>query len=140
GRGVGSSSAGPLLRSERCYRWAMAPAAMRESAPMVDLYADMFELAPVSLWLEDYSALKSLFERWRAEGVRDLRAHLREDRARIVECSRCLQVLRVNRRTLQLYGAQSQDELVANLPEVFRDDMFEQLVEELNALWSGRLG
>ena len=107
---------------------------------MVDLYADMFELAPVSLWLEDYSALKSLFERWRAEGVRDLRAHLREDRARIVECSRCLQVLRVNRRTLQLYGAQSQDELVANLHEVFRDDMFEQLVEELNDLWSGRLG
>ena len=107
---------------------------------MVDLYADMFELAPVSLWLEDYSALKSLFERWRAEGVHDLRAHLRGDRARIAECSRCLQVLRVNRRTLQLYGAQSQDELVANLHEVFRDDMFEQLVEELNALWSGRLG
>jgi diguanylate cyclase (GGDEF)-like protein len=107
---------------------------------MVDLYADMFELAPVSLWLEDYSELKALFARWRAEGVSDLRQHLREDRARVAECSRCLKVLRVNRRTLQLYGAQSQDELVANLHEVFRDDMFEQLIEELSALWGGRLG
>ena len=106
---------------------------------MGDLYADMFELAPVSLWLEDYSALKSLFEQWRAEGVRDLRAHLREDPARVAECSRCLRVLRVNRRTLQLYGAASQNELMANLGEVFRDDMFEQHVEELAALWDGRL-
>ena len=32
-------------------------------------YEHMFELAPVSLWLEDYSALRQLFTRWRAEGV-----------------------------------------------------------------------
>lgn len=105
---------------------------------MVDAFAQMFELAPVSLWLEDYSRLKQLFERWRAEGVTDLRAHLRADRARVAECSRCIEVLRVNRRTLQLYGAESQQELVANLDSVFRDDMFDQLVEELAQLWQGR--
>ena len=104
----------------------------------MDVYAEMFELAPVSLWLEDYSALKALFERWRAAGVTDLRAHLHADRARVAECSRCLRVLRVNRRTLQLYGAESQDELVAHLDAVFRDDMFEQHVEELAQLWDGR--
>ena len=27
--------------------------------------AEMFELAPVSLWLEDYSGLKRLFAAWR---------------------------------------------------------------------------
>lgn len=32
---------------------------------MDDLYADMFELAPVSLWLEEYSGLKMLFTQWR---------------------------------------------------------------------------
>jgi hypothetical protein len=36
-------------------------------------FADMFELAPVSLWLEDYGELKQLFERSRGEGVQDLR-------------------------------------------------------------------
>src|SRR5690349_7987522 len=100
-----------------------------------DMFADMFELAPVSLWLEDYSGLKSLFERWRAEGVADLRRHLRDEPQRVAECSRQLTVLRVNRRTLSLYGAESQDELVANLHTVFRDDMFDQLVEELAQLW-----
>ena len=106
---------------------------------MVDVYADMFELAPVSLWLEDYSELKRLFERWRADGVTDLRAHLRADPARVADCSRRLQVLRVNRCTLDLYGAASRDELVAGLDQVFRDDMFDQLVEELAQLWNGAL-
>jgi len=106
---------------------------------VVDPYEDMFELAPVSLWLEDYSALKRLFERWRAEGVQDLRAHLLADRTRVAECSRCLQVLRVNRRTLQLYGATSLQELVDHLHEVFRGEMFESLVSEMVQLWNGQL-
>ena len=41
--------------------------------------ADMFELAPVSLWLEDFSAVREQFERWRAAGVADLRAFLAEN-------------------------------------------------------------
>jgi len=31
--------------------------------------AEMFDLAPVSLWLEDYSGLRRLFDIWRGEGV-----------------------------------------------------------------------
>ena len=41
-------------------------------------FEHMFDLAPVSLWLEDYSALKQLFDGWRAEvsakAIADLRA------------------------------------------------------------------
>lgn len=39
----------------------------------------MFNLAPVSLWMEDYSGLKQLFDQWRADGVTDLLAFLQED-------------------------------------------------------------
>ena len=49
--------------------------------------ADMFDLAPVSLWLEDFSAVREQFERWRAAGVADLRAFLAENPERIAECS-----------------------------------------------------
>jgi diguanylate cyclase (GGDEF)-like protein len=108
-----------------------------EALPPAEL-ASLFELAPVSLWLEDYSALHALFSRWRAAGVTDLRAHLRADPRRVAECSACLRVLQVNRRTLELYGARDLAHLVENLARVFRDDMFEQLVEELAALWDGR--
>lgn len=102
-------------------------------------HEQMFELAPVSLWLEDYSQLHALFARWRAEGVSDLRAWLRAEPARIEQCSRCLRVLAVNRRTLALFGASDTAELVARLGQVFRDDMLEFHVEELAALWDGRL-
>ena len=54
---------------------------------------EMFELAPVSLWLEDYSALHALFTRWRALGVTDLRQYLRDDVTRVAECTRQLRVL-----------------------------------------------
>lgn len=105
---------------------------------MTDLYADMFELAPVSLWLEDYSGLKSLFDQWREEGVVHLRAFLRQDPERVAECSRRIQILQVNRRTLELFGATDIGHLKANLHDVFRDDMFDQHVEELVQLWNGQ--
>jgi diguanylate cyclase (GGDEF)-like protein len=101
-------------------------------------WAELFELAPVSLWLEDYSALRHLFDRWRAEGVGDLRDWLRSSPQRVAECSQCLKVLQVNRRTLELYGAESLAHLVRHLPQVFRDDMFDAHVEELAALWEGQ--
>ena len=102
-------------------------------------FEEMFELAPVSLWLEDYSALRALFEAWRAAGVTDLRAHLHADRERVAECSRCLRVVKVNRRTLELFAARDLEHLVANLDRVFRDAMFDAYIEELAALWGGHL-
>jgi len=99
--------------------------------------AEMFDLAPVSLWLEDYSALKALFARWRAAGVTDLRAHFAEDMTRVKECSACLRVLKVNRKTLTMYGAQNLDQLVAHLGTIFRDDMLDTHIEELVQLWDG---
>jgi diguanylate cyclase (GGDEF)-like protein len=104
----------------------------------LDHFEDMFELAPVSLWLEDYGDLKTLLEQWRCEGVSDLRAHLRRHPELVAACSSRIRVLKVNRRTLELFGATSLAHLVDNLPRVFRDDMLDQHVEELVALWEGR--
>jgi diguanylate cyclase (GGDEF)-like protein len=98
----------------------------------------MFELAPVSLWLEDYSALRALFEQWRSEGIVDLRAHLRADPSRVAECSSRIRLLQVNRRTLDLFGADSLEQLRDNLGQVFRDDMLASHVEELVQLWDGQ--
>jgi len=99
----------------------------------------MFESAPISLWLEDYSAFKSLFDTWRAQGVVDFRAHVHQSPALLAQCSACFKILKVNQKTLQVFAATSQQELVARLPEVFRDDMFENMVTELEHLWRGEL-
>ncbi|MCX7663382.1 MAG: diguanylate cyclase [Tepidimonas fonticaldi] len=97
----------------------------------------IFELAPVSLWLEDFSALRALFERWRAEGVTDLAAHLAADPARVEQCMRSLRVLRVNQRTLAMFQAPDHATLLSNLHRIFRDDMRANVVREQVALWNG---
>ncbi|MBI2751130.1 MAG: sensor domain-containing diguanylate cyclase [Burkholderiales bacterium] len=99
----------------------------------------MFESAPISLWLEDYSALKRLFDAWRAQGVEDLAAHLAQNPALVQQCAACLTVLKVNRQTLKVFAARDQQELVARLPEVFRDETLGRMSQELGFLWNGQL-
>lgn len=99
---------------------------------------DFFEVMPMALWLEDYSELYTQFEQWRSEGVRDLRLWLHEDRARVQHCAHLMKVLRVNRRTLDLYEAATQEDLMARLPSVLRDEMLEGFAEELIQMWEGR--
>ncbi len=102
-------------------------------------FEQMFESAPISLWLEDYSALKKTFDDWRAQGVVDFHAHVEQHLELLSHCSTCLKVLRVNQKSLQVLAASSQEELIGRLPEVFRDDMFGSLKVELGYLWSGNL-
>jgi diguanylate cyclase (GGDEF)-like protein len=97
----------------------------------------MFDLAPVSLWLEDYSQLKALFDQWRASGLIRLREYLTEHPERIQACSERIRVLKVNRKTLDLYEADGLPQLVENLSRVFRDDMLTAHVDELCQLWDG---
>lgn len=112
---------------------------MPQNTPTLPEFEHLFDYAPISLWLEDYSALKTLFDTWRAQGVVDLRAYLYQAPERAQQCARCYQVLRVNRKTLQVFAAESQQELLGRLHDVFRDDMFEPMVTELCHLWDGTL-
>ena len=102
-------------------------------------FEDMFDMAPVSLWMEDYSGLKQLFDQWRAEGVTNLLAFLQEDPARLQRCSKAYRVLRVNQFTLDLFKAPDQHTLQTRLDEIFRGDMHHTILGELLAMWNGEL-
>src|SRR3569833_1259098 len=110
------------------------------SATDPDDDAKMFDLAPVSLWIEDYRAVRTLFQQWRTEGVDDIRAFLAADPDRVRQCSERIRVLKVNRKTLSLFGARDLAHLVANLGQVMRDDTFKCHIEELAQLWNGQAG
>lgn len=101
--------------------------------------ARMFDLAPVSLWLEDYSGLKQLFGEWRAAGVTSLRAHLEANPEHVPACSEKIRVIKVNRKTLSLFEAESLTYLVDNLSRIFRADMLKAHIDELVQLWEGKL-
>ncbi len=100
-------------------------------------FEQMFELAPVSLWLEDYSGVRKLFARWRAEGIVDLGEHLRTHPERLGDFGEAIRVLKVNRRTLELFAAPDQATLEAGLAQVFSGDMHEYVIPEVLQLWHG---
>jgi diguanylate cyclase (GGDEF)-like protein len=102
--------------------------------------SEMFELAPVSLWIEDYSEVKALFAQWRAAGVSNIRAFLAAKPDRVRQCSECIRILKVNRKTLSLFGARDLAHLMANLSRVLRDDAFKGHIDELAQLWDGHSG
>lgn len=100
--------------------------------------AQMFDLAPVSLWIEDFSDVKALFEQWQAQGVDDIETYLLANPDRVRECSQRIRILKVNRKTLSMFGARDLDHLTVSLALVMRDDTFRSHVSELAQLWSGR--
>lgn len=102
-----------------------------------DPIAAVFDLAPVALWLEDYTEVKALLDVWRRAGVTSLRDHLTGRPELVKECARRIKVLRVNNKTLNLFVARDLDHLVSNIGKVFRDDMLTTHIEELVQLWEG---
>jgi len=100
--------------------------------------ATIFDLAPVAMWIEDFSGVKQQFDQWRAEGVEDIRAFLKQDMSRVAECSKQIRILQVNSKTLELFEARDLAHLVDNISVVFRDDMLESHINELAALWDGK--
>jgi diguanylate cyclase (GGDEF)-like protein len=99
--------------------------------------AHTFDLAPAAMWIEDFSGVKALFDTWRSDGVTDIRTFLREDPRRVAACSAQIRVVKVNRRTLELFEARDQAHLVANLGLVFRNEMLTSHINELSQLWDG---
>lgn len=99
----------------------------------------LFEASPISLWEEDYSAIKSYFDSLRAQGVTDLQDYLEDHPEATLHCASLIKVMDVNQKTLNLFGAHSKDHLVSNLNQVFRDEMETHFAKELIDLWNGTL-
>jgi diguanylate cyclase (GGDEF)-like protein len=104
-----------------------------------DHFEKLFEFAPISLWEEDLSEIRKHFDGLQAYGVTDLDDHLNAHPEEIKKCMRRIRVTRVNRETLKMFGATSEDELLAHLGRIFRDEMLEHFRAQLLALWNGDL-
>ncbi|WP_066458047.1 sensor domain-containing diguanylate cyclase [Castellaniella caeni] len=99
---------------------------------------EFFEQAPVSLWVEDFSTIKALFDELRVRGVSDFRTFLDVHPEFVERCLQEVRVLDVNGYTLKMFKAPSQAELLARLNEVFRDEARRSFAEQLIELWEGR--
>ena len=99
---------------------------------------DLFEHAPISLWEEDYSAIKMEFDHLRAQGIEDLHSYLARDPELVRRFMGMIHVLDVNKKTLEMFEANSKETLLANLNRIFRDDMGAHFINELVDMWNGK--
>lgn len=102
-------------------------------------FQNLFEASPISLWEEDYGAIKAYFDELRASGVTDLESHLQLHPQAVTHCLGLIRVLNVNQKTLELFAAGSKQQLLDNLDKVFRDEMGTHFARELVDLWNGKL-
>jgi diguanylate cyclase (GGDEF)-like protein/PAS domain S-box-containing protein len=103
----------------------------------IDHFKSLFILAPISLWEEDYSGIKRFFDELRSRGVADLNKHFDKHPDDVDACMRLIRVIHVNNETLEMFGANSEKELLENLDKVFHDEMRHHFRSELLTLWSG---
>ncbi len=99
----------------------------------------LFEDSPISLWVEDFSAVKALFDEYRAQGGESLPHHLNSNPDFAARCLRGMRVVDVNQQTLTLFGAPDKATLLGRIDDIFRSDAQSYFIEELVQFWDGRL-
>ncbi|MDD3313655.1 PAS domain S-box protein [Pseudodesulfovibrio sp.] len=100
-------------------------------------FRDLFEDSPISLWEEDLTRLKFFFEELKASGVADFREHFASHPEDLAKCATLVDVVDVNRATLEMLGASGRDELLGNLDRVLTESSMAAFAEEMVLLASG---
>jgi rsbT co-antagonist protein RsbR len=100
-------------------------------------YRSIFENSPISLWEEDWSALKAHLDQLFASGITDLDVYFKSHFSEVVACATMVKVLDVNKATLDLCHATSKDQLLAGLAVIFNDAALETFHRELVAMGRG---
>ncbi len=100
-------------------------------------FRGLFEHAPISIWEEDFSAVRQSIDDLRAAGVVDLSAYLDEHPEQVAMCATQVKIVDVNRATLDMYQAQSKAQLLADLSRVLGPESLIPFKQELLTLARG---
>jgi response regulator RpfG family c-di-GMP phosphodiesterase len=103
-----------------------------------DRFRSLFENTPVSIWEEDFSAVKILLDALKEQGISDLDAYLTDHPELISKCLGLVKVIDVNRMALNLFGAKDKEELLDGLEKTASPDTHNTFKQELLAIASGR--
>ncbi|OQX23389.1 MAG: hypothetical protein BWK80_26270 [Desulfobacteraceae bacterium IS3] len=101
-------------------------------------YRSLFEDSPISLWEEDFSALREYIHDLRNSGITDIRYFLQSHPEALLNCARYVKIIDVNQNTLRLFKAAGKAELYYGLHNIFTDESLDIFREELAAFAEGR--
>ncbi|MGZ9235581.1 MAG: PAS domain S-box protein, partial [Anaerolineales bacterium] len=104
--------------------------ALRESEQR---YRALFEDMPIAIWEQDFSQVKKYLEALKQQGVTDFQTYFAAHSDALLECAGKIRILNVNHAAVQMYEAESKEQLIEwtdqdlskgeteHLPEVFAD-------------------
>ena len=101
-----------LAEAQQRLDYRQAEKRLRESEAR---YRSLFEDSPVSLWEEDFSAVKQRIEALRAEGVTDFNAYFMANPEQVREFAALVNILDVNQASLDFQKVGSKTELLVGL-------------------------
>ena len=99
-------------------------------------YRMVFENSSISIWEEDFSAVKTLFCDLKKRGVVDIENYFDQDPEAVRRCAELVRIIDVNRAALTLHGAADKEELLAGLANTFTPESFDAFRHELVQLWN----
>ena len=101
-------------------------------------YRHIFQTVGVSIWEEDFSQVKKTIDELKATGVSDFSEYLAAHPELVQQAISIVKVIDVNDASVKLFGAQSKDELLVSLDNVFLPETQEVFARELIAIAEGR--
>jgi PAS domain S-box-containing protein len=101
-------------------------------------YRTIFQTIRLSIWEEDFSAVKAAIDDLKAQGVGDFRRYLAEHPEFVRKAIDMVKVVDINDATVELFAARSKEDLLASLDSIFLPETDEVFVEELVAIAEGR--
>ncbi len=101
-------------------------------------YRHLFENAAVSIWEEDFSAVKKFFDQQRALGVSNWRVYFEGNPQAVKQCASWVIITDCNQAGLRFLGVKSKAEVPSHLDYYFTEHSFKNFKEALIALAEGR--
>jgi len=101
-------------------------------------YLTLFEESPISLWVEDFSAVKKHMDALRVSGVSGFKEYFEEHPQEVYHSFEMVKVLNINNATLRMYHAETKEVFLQDLHSIFHEDAFEYAKEQLAAIAEGK--
>ena len=101
-------------------------------------YQSLFEYSPISIWVEDFSAVQAFFNEKRRAGIGDFRRYFNQHPEDVLMLAGAIKIVDVNQKCLEFLELERKEDLVLNLPHYFTEDSLGAFQEELVALAEGK--
>ncbi|MGD8846866.1 MAG: PAS domain S-box protein [Desulfobacteraceae bacterium] len=103
-------------------------------------YRMVFENSPVSIWEEDFSAVKNLFDDLKNQGVSHIEQWLDRHPETVRHCAESVKIIDVNQAAVALHGAADKEALFGGLTQIFMPESLDTFRRALVCLWNEGTG